>query len=84
MKSMFGDDIPDVPSKRREDRAHAAKPGTGPAGETCRHCLHRVTVEYAKNYQKCGLMRAFWTGGGATDIRCKDPACRMFEPKLLL
>ena len=58
---------------------HAALPGSGPAGESCRTCQHIVRRRMAGTYLKCGLMRRFWTGGGATDIRARDPACRRWE-----
>ncbi len=80
MQSLFGETITDVPAKRRDDRAHAAPVGTGPARKTCRDCRHRATLRFTKSYQKCRLMRASWTSGPATDIRCRDAACRYFEP----
>lgn len=60
-------------------RGFAARPGTGPAGETCGSCAHRCTISHGKNYQKCGLIRHRWTGGPATDIRLKSPACMHWE-----
>ena len=56
-------------------RGHAAPPGTGPAGETCKTCAHIVRKEFAKTYIKCELSKARWTGGGGTDVRAGDPAC---------
>lgn len=64
---------------RAKIRGHAAPPGAGPEGETCKTCAHIVRVEYAKVYLKCGLSRARWTGGGGTDIRAGDPACSRWE-----
>jgi len=58
---------------------HAANPGTGPAGETCRTCKHKAAVHHARRYWKCGLTRATWTGGPGSDIRLKDPSCRYWE-----
>jgi len=58
---------------------HAAVPGTGPEGETCRSCAHLVRKEMASTYLKCGLMRAYWTGGQGTDVRARDAACRRWE-----
>jgi hypothetical protein len=78
VKGLFGE-VPDEPVKAKVDRAHAAKPGTGPVGKTCGDCKHRCRVQHAKTYQKCGLMRHVWTGGAATDIKCRDAACRLFE-----
>jgi len=82
MRSLFGDEIPDVPDKRkrpRTDRAHAAPVGSGPAGRTCGECGYRDRVEYHdKVYQKCHLMMELWTHGPGSDIRCKDAACWCF------
>lgn len=60
-------------------RGHAAAPGTGPQGETCGTCANLVRKQMAGTYLKCGLMRSAWTGGGGTDVRAKDPACRAWE-----
>lgn len=60
-------------------RGHAAATGTGPEGETCGSCGNLARVEYAKTYLKCGLMRAYWTGGEGTDVRARDSACRNWK-----
>lgn len=52
--------------------------GSGPAGETCRSCIHAYKQgchDYA--YWKCGLIES--TRGAGTDIRLKWPACRQWE-----
>ena len=54
---------------------HAWRPGSGPAGETCKTCKHYTLRRFAKTYRKCGLMQAHWTGGPGTDIKASDPAC---------
>ena len=75
---MTGDLYPDwapPPSLRVKRRGHAAQPGTGPEGETCKTCKHYVRKRMAKVYRKCGLMQEHWTGGAGTDIRAGDPAC---------
>lgn len=64
---------------KRQASGYAAMPGTGPAGETCKSCRHRVARQYAKAYWKCRLMAAAWTHGRSTDIRLKSPACRRWE-----
>lgn len=51
-------------------------PGTGPKGETCGTCAHIRRLQFARSYLKCDLMRKYWTGGAATDIRARTPACR--------
>lgn len=56
-------------------RGHAWKPGTGPAGETCKTCKHYRRGKYLK----CLLMKAHWTAGPKTDIRARDPACMKWE-----
>jgi hypothetical protein len=63
------------------DKAHPAKPGSGPDGETCKSCRHIHRSEMAKTYLKCWLMRAQWTGGPGTDIRARDPACSKWEAR---
>jgi hypothetical protein len=71
------------PKKRTSPvpRGHAAPIGTGPAGETCGSCRHMARRDLSKTYLKCALMRAVWTGGGATDVRAGDAACRRWEVK---
>lgn len=61
-------------------RGHAWKPGTGPAGETCKTCAHYVRKQWGvKAYLKCGLNASHWTSGPRTDIRARDPACAKWE-----
>jgi hypothetical protein len=60
-------------------RGHAARPGTGPEGETCGSCKHLARRQMSKAYIKCGLTKATWTGGPGSDIRAKDPACSRWE-----
>ena len=68
--------------RRRESqpRGYPAMPGTGPAGKRCKHCANYVVRSFAKDYRKCLLMRAVWTGGAGTDIRANAPACSKFSP----
>jgi len=61
-------------------RTHA---GTGPAGQTCGTCSKLCRVHYHdKTYRKCHVLMKHWSHGGATDIRCKDPACKSWEPRV--
>jgi hypothetical protein len=63
-----------------EPRGYAAMPGTGPADKQCRHCAHYTHASgVAGNYPKCGANRARWTGGRASDILAKAPACSKFQ-----
>jgi hypothetical protein len=68
-----------VASLKKKKTGHAWTPGTGPAGETCKTCKHYVIKKMAKDYRKCFLMKAFWTGGPGTDIKAGDPACKKWE-----
>jgi hypothetical protein len=61
---------------KKKKSGHAWTPGTGPQGESCKTCQHLVRKKMSKTYLKCALMRAHWTGGGGTDVRASDPACR--------
>lgn len=64
---------------KTKKHGHAAAPGTGPAGQTCGSCRHLHRRNMSKVYLKCGLMRAYWTGGASTDIRARDAACSRWE-----
>ncbi len=68
--------------KRKEPTpsGYAARPGTGPEGETCRTCKHLVRRHYARVYLKCGLTEAAWTGGRKTDVLARSPSCAKWEP----
>ena len=66
-------------ASKKKKTGHAWAPGTGPEGETCGSCKHLVRKHMAKTYLKCGLMRGQWTGGGGTDVRARDPACKKWE-----
>lgn len=61
-----------------EPRGHAWAKGTGPAGETCGTCRHIESV-WRGRYLKCGLNKANWSRGRASDIRARDAACRHWE-----
>lgn len=60
-------------------RGHAARPGSGPKGETCGTCQHIARKRMSKTYIKCALAKATWTGGGGSDVRVMDPACSKWE-----
>lgn len=61
---------------------HAAPPGTGPTGESCKTCRFYCRVKYHdKTWLKCGLQEHRWSHCGATDIRASDPACRCWEAR---
>lgn len=68
-------------STRSKKHGHAAPPGTGPKGETCGSCKNLYRKSMGKTYLKCWLMKAVWTGGGGTDVRARDLACRKWEKR---
>lgn len=79
---LWNDPIADPIDKAKRKtipKGHAAPPGGGPAGETCKTCRHLTRRVHAKSYLKCGLMRKHWTGGTGTDVRSRDAACRHWE-----
>lgn len=94
MKDLFGQDVPDTvhaltpsESKRRRKptrkRGYVMPPGTGPKGETCKSCKHKVTygMRSGRSFVKCGLMRDRWTHGPGSDIYASAPACQKWEKK---
>jgi len=58
---------------------YAARPGSGPAGESCRTCACLRVSGRTRNYYKCALVKP--TGGPGTDIRLKSPACSQWRAK---
>lgn len=85
MIDLFGEEIapPRLVTKSGRkptpNRGYAARPGSGPAGETCKSCKHYTLRQYSKAYRKCGLMRAAWTCGPGSDIKAGSPACAKWE-----
>lgn len=69
-------------SNAMKRRGHAAAPGSGPVGKTCRHCTHRVKLHYGNCTRlKCALMEKKWFNSDNTDISDASPACRLFQPE---
>ena len=64
-----------------QPNGYATRPGSGPAGETCKTCHHCCQIQYTKNFYKCALMKKHWTHGVGSDIRLKSPACRHWKGK---
>jgi hypothetical protein len=81
--NIFGEPIKLQPSHGKhyvQPRGYVCPPGTGPRGETCRTCKNANRMRGgSKRWIKCGLNRARWTGGRATDILARSPACRKWE-----
>lgn len=83
MRDMFGNEVSEEGARlllkvRRgtQPKGYASQPGTGPSGETCGTCAHLYRNRLAKTYLKCALMSRIWTGGRATDVLARSPACR--------
>lgn len=54
---------------------YASRPGTGPAGKTCRDCAH-----YDNHYGRtCALMKDHIKRGQPWQIRAASPACGLFD-----
>lgn len=89
VKDLFSLDRMLTPAERRrlqvrtnpKKSGHAAPPGTGPEGETCKTCANLTRIRLAKTYLKCLLREGTWTGGYGTDIRARDPSCHKWEAK---
>ena len=85
MRDLLGNEITEEQALRQMKRkttqpnGYAARPGSGPEGETCGSCKHLYRNRLAKTYLKCALMRRHWTGGAGTDVKARAPACRNWE-----
>ena len=73
--TLFGEQQEPVKHKYPAN-GYAARPGTGPAGETCKTCKHSCYHQRVRRFWKCRLMKDKWTHGYGTDIRLKSPACK--------
>ncbi|WP_056212978.1 hypothetical protein [Methylobacterium sp. Leaf94] len=81
MSDLFGQSPEPAKPKGTQANGYAFPPGTGPEGETCGSCGHLTRIRLASTYSKCGLARARWTGGKATDVLLRSPACRRWEAR---
>jgi len=80
-KASYGH--PSVTIKDDKGRAIRRQPyhvdlGKGPDGFQCKDCESLGYVGGTKKYYKCGLWPI--TYGNATQIGCRDLACRNFKP----
>ena len=65
---------------RVRPNGYAARPGTGPQGETCGTCTHcRLRAATAGRYYKCALLLGRWTSGRTTDVLFRSPACSRWQ-----
>ena len=81
MAELF-DNLPPIPKRGRhyvKPNGYAARPGSGPKGETCGSCRFIVRFERSKVWHKCELRRQTWTHGRGSDILVGAPACRFWE-----
>lgn len=84
---LLGDPIqpphPTSKGKRKNTKPNGyfTRPGSGPAGETCKTCAHRVHKQLSgKVVSKCDKARGAWTNGRGSDILASSPACSGWEP----
>lgn len=89
-RDLFGAEIKaervrELPNGRKrkatKPNGYAYRPGSGPAGETCGSCEHKVRKKMGGSYLKCGLAHHKWTGGPGSDILARSPACRGWEKR---
>lgn len=73
-----------TPSKERHTANTNVVAGRHPMGhrlaegrESCGTCLHIIRKQFGKTYLKCAVSRM--TGGPATDVRAKWPACENWK-----
>jgi hypothetical protein len=90
LRDLLGDEIkgpayttpqPEPRRKPTVRKGYAGIPGRGPEGETCKSCNHSrlCNVGGAKQFYKCVLMKAHWTGGYGSDILARSPACQHWQ-----
>lgn len=75
MNDLFGQPITEP--KPVHVHGHAARPGTGPAGETCGTCASIRRVGGHHTFFKCVLIRPNWTHGqgrGVPDVEGEHAA----------
>lgn len=80
---LFGVEQVDYVFSKNDPKGYAHTPGTGPKGETCKTCEHRVKLRAnSKRFYKCGKNRDNWSHSITSDIVLKMPACNLWEPSL--
>jgi len=83
-KTLGGDEV-SYPVRGKhyvQQRGYADHPGTGPKGETCKTCRHRMQMAgSSQRWNKCEKARWKWTGGRGSDILASAPACRLWEDR---
>ena len=57
---------------------YAARPGTGPQGETCGTCQHCCAKTRNRTYYKCGLCVSNWSASRTSDVLLRSPACQFW------
>jgi len=75
MKDLFNHEIADLPPKiKRGFNPCLSLYGPGPAGKTCKECIH---LQRFRNFLKCALRKR--TYSSATDHKAGYPACGRYE-----
>lgn len=82
---LFSDHAAVQPSRGKhyvQPGGYAFPPGTGPRGETCRTCQHKLSVDIGSRIvPKCELVRPNWTHSRRTDILVSSPACQYWKKR---
>ena len=80
---LFGVEQTVYTFSKNDPKGYAGTPGSGPKGETCKTCEHRVKLRAnSKRFYKCGKNKAHWSRSITTDIVLKMPACLHWEQSL--
>lgn len=74
-RDLFGDITKDE-RRTTQPKGYAARPGSGPKGETCSTCIHKAK---RGRFTKCGLLKKHWTQGRGTDVLQQSPACQFWS-----
>ena len=66
-----------------EPRGYIGRPGSGPAGKTCRSCEYRLVIRVGnRTVPKCEKYRKMWTHSRRTDILISTPACQYYMDRM--
>jgi hypothetical protein len=71
--------LPPGVADRWNDGRHAARPGSGPPGETCGSCHHLLLSGSRGQFRKCGKMRGTGSRSARSDVRKEDLACVVWQ-----
>lgn len=80
LTDWFGQPIPETTKKPKSSNPCIALLGPGPAGQTCKGCIHlRYPLNVAGRFWKCDIRKV--SHGRATDHRVTWHACAKYEKR---